>query len=99
MARCQCDQLLALGGEEWIRGDDERIGALLANYSESAIDFGRRTCIDSAQLSSVRACRSLRVLNLDCCIRKRGVHQHANDTSFGHQFEYQFQPLLCEWAT
>jgi hypothetical protein len=31
VARCQCDQLLALGGEEWIRGDDERIGALLAN--------------------------------------------------------------------
>src|ERR1700730_1592810 len=31
VARCQCAQLLALDDEEWIRGDKERIGALLAN--------------------------------------------------------------------
>ena len=94
MTRCQCGQFLALGDEEWIRGNDEGIGALLSDPSEGAIDFGHRTCIYSAQLSSVRACGCLRVFNLNCRIRKRGVHQHANDTCFGYQFEYQFQPLL-----
>jgi hypothetical protein len=89
--------LLALGDEERIRGDDERIGALLVDQRKSTVYFGCGTCIYNVQLTSIRACGCLRVLNLNRCIPKCGVNQHANNTSFGHQFEYQFQPLLCEW--
>jgi hypothetical protein len=51
VARCQCDQLLALRDEEWIRGDDEPIAPC------SRIRSKARSISAAVPALTVRSCR------------------------------------------
>ena len=50
MARSQSRELIAMGDEEWISGDNKCVRALFQQAFEDGIEFGIAACIEHVNL-------------------------------------------------
>src|SRR5262245_40953062 len=93
MARCQFNDLLAPGVEEWIGFDPDGGNTLLDERGEGGLEFSFAAGFGDVQLEPEPARGSLNLFHLRIGGRKARVKQATDHASLWDQFPQQFQPL------
>src|SRR5262245_34740381 len=93
MARCQFNDLLAPGVEEWIGFDPDGGNTLLDERGEGGLEFSFAAGFGDVQLVPERARGSLNLFHLRIGGRKARVKQATDRASLWDQLPQQFYPL------
>src|SRR5262249_57708412 len=90
----QLDNLITPASEEWIEGDQKRLGSLLDEHHECGFKLAVSAGAQDLQLASPRVCRVLGVFDLKLGIRRGRIYQQGDGPCLGGQL-VQHVHLLC----
>ncbi len=93
MTCCQCHELVAPAGEEWIGADEECAGLQFDESCESGVDLAFGAGLQDTELQPLRARRLLLVSYHALGCQPVRVHQQGDHLGLGNQLGQQFEPL------